>query len=702
MNKTITSDEASIAVDIGGTFTDVVLEKNGIRHSTKTLTTHGAPEEGVLAGVGEVLGNSGTAAHQIRRFVHGTTLATNAIIERRGAKTALVTTQGFRDVLEMAHEHRFEQYDLFMRRPEALVPRHLRFTLGERSSAGGTSLQAPQESEIAALAAELAGQDIESVAVCFLHSFTNPAHELAVRTVLERHLPRLSISLSHQVCPEIREYERFCTTAANAYVQPLMASYLRRLEKRLVEQLGLRQPMLLMTSGGGVTDVATACRFPIRLVESGPAGGVILASEVSQQLGASRVVAFDMGGTTAKLCLIDDGQPEQSRLFEVARAYRFQKGSGIPVRIPVIELVEIGAGGGSLAAIDAMGRIAVGPESAGSEPGPVCYGRGGTQPTVTDADLQLGKLDPDRFGNGKMRLQAPHASQALDRVIGAPLGLSPMLAAFGIGEMVDEAMASAARVHAIEQGRTLDDRTLIATGGAAPLHAARLAQKLGMRRVVIPADAGVGSAVGFLRAPVAFQRACSFYQRLGILDIEATNAVLVSLAQDASAVVRGADPDAALTRRCYADARYVGQGHELVIELPDRALQSGDAQALHQLFEQAYRRHFGRTIDGNDVEFLNWTVVITAERRADAAAQHAPPSPQTFQAVAKGQRVLFDSGLGREVPAQLYERADLLPGATFDGPALISEAQTTTVVPAGFRVTVDTHANLILSSEGQS
>lgn len=699
MTQTVVLHEASIAVDIGGTFTDVVLERDGIRHSTKSLTTHRAPEEGVLTGVAEVLASSGTEAHRIGRFVHGTTLATNAIIERRGAKTALVTTQGFRDVLEMAHEHRFEQYDLFMHRPHPLVPRHLRLTIAERISADGQVLQLPQEPEIAALAAELARQDIESVAVCFLHSFTNPANEIAVRAALQRHLPQLSISVSHEVCPEIREYERFCTTAANAYVQPLMASYLRRLEKRLVDQLGLRVPMLLMTSGGGVTDVATACQFPIRLVESGPAGGVILASQVGRQVGASRVVAYDMGGTTAKLCLIDDGQPEQSRLFEVARAYRFQKGSGIPVRIPVIELVEIGAGGGSLAAVDAMGRITVGPESAGSEPGPACYGRGGTLPTVTDADLQLGKIDPDRFGNGRMRLHPQQSAAALEHAIGARQGLSPTLAAFGIGEIVDEAMASAARVHAIEQGRTLDDRTLIATGGAAPLHAARLAQKVGIRRVVIPADAGVGSAVGFLRAPVAFQRARSFYQRLGSLDISATNAVLDALTQDATAVVRGAAPTAQLVRSCRADARYVGQGHELSIELPERALHTGDALLLHQLFEAAYLRHFGRSIEGHDVELLNWTVVVTAmQGEREAAPRSAPP---TGTSRGPAVRQFFDSGLGREVAAVVCDRAELQPGTLVDGPALIVESQTTTVVPTGFSASVDAYANLILTSEGR-
>lgn len=689
---------AQIAVDIGGTFTDVVLETGGGRHSTKVLTTHAAPEAGVLAAIGDVLRASNTEARAVTKLIHGTTLATNAIIERRGAKTALITTEGFRDTLEIAHEHRFEQYDLFMRRPPALVPRHLRFTLGERATATGRVLRQPAEEEVVALVAQLEREAIESVAVGFLHSFTNPANELAVRALLKRHAPGLTVTLSHEVCPEIREYERLCTAVANAYVQPLMAGYLQRLERSLGEQLDLRAVMLLMTSGGGLTDVATACRFPIRLVESGPAGGVILANHVASGIGASRVVAFDMGGTTAKLCLIDDGRPQESRLFEVARAYRFQKGSGIPVRIPVIELVEIGAGGGSIATIDAMRRIAVGPESAGSDPGPACYGRCGERPTVTDADLLLGRIDPSRFGDGSLRLEPAAAADALQRGIAAPLGIETAVAAFGVSEIVDEAMASAARVHAIEQGRTLDDRTLVATGGAAPLHAARLAQKLGIRRVIVPHDAGVGSAVGFLRAPVSFQRARSFHQRLSSFDSPAVNALFDELTRDAAAVVRAVSPDAPVRRRCFADARYIGQGHEIVIEIPERPLADADAALLHERFEAAYLRHFGRSIAGHDVELLSWMVIVSAEESPQAvAAPQAPASGRVATPI--GSRALFDTALQCEVTARLYDRRQLPPGSTFDGPALVSEAQTTTVVPSGFRVSVDAAANLILTCE---
>jgi N-methylhydantoinase A len=495
--------EARLGVDIGGTFTDVALEIGDRRYSAKTLTTPEAPERAVLDVTRLVIGEAGLQPGDLSIIIHGTTLATNAIIERKGAKTALVTTEGFRDTIEIRHENRFEQYDVNIDLPPPLVPRRLRFVVPERINAQGRVIVPLDEETVARLADRLAADGVESVAVGFLHSFTNPAHEQRTGELLAARLSGVTFTLSSEVSPEMREYERFSTACANAYVQPMMGRYLINLEGRL-RDAGFGCPLFLMLSGGGLTTVETAVRFPVRLVESGPAGGAIFASHIARQCGLDKVLSYDMGGTTAKICLIDDLQPQTSRAFEVARIYRFKKGSGLPLRIPVIDMVEIGAGGGSIARVDRLKRITVGPDSAGADPGPACYGRGGAAPTVTDADLMLGRIDPTGFSGGRMALDRAAADSATQREIAEPLDLALPLAAFGVSEIVDENMANAARVHAIESGKDARGRTLVAFGGAAPLHAARLAEKLGLDRVLVPSNAGVGSAVGFLRAPIAY------------------------------------------------------------------------------------------------------------------------------------------------------------------------------------------------------
>src|SRR3984893_9274978 len=495
--------DVRLGVDIGGTFTDVALEGGDRRYTAKGLTTPRAPEDGVLAIVRSVIAEAGIAPGDVRLIIHGTTLATNALIERKGAKTALHTTEGFRDVVDTRHENRFEQYDLNIDLPPPLVPRRLRLPVRERIDAQGAVLVPLDDDSVAHAVDTLAAQQVEAVAVGLLHSFTNPEHERRVGAAIARRLPDVPVTLSSDVSPEMREYERFSTACANAYLQPLMGNYIGKLERELT-RAGFRCPMLLMTSGGGITAAETAIRFPVRLVESGPAGGAIFAACIARQHGLDQVVSFDMGGTTAKICFIDKAQPQTARLFEVARIYRFAKGSGLPLRISGIAMGEIGAGGGSIASVDTLGRIAVGPDSAGSEPGPVCYARGGKEPTVTDADLVLGRIDPATFSGGKLPLDRASAAAALTRTLGERLQLSAELAALGISEMVDENMANAARVHAIESGKDARARTLIAFGGAAPLHAARVAPNLGSGPILIPANAGVGSAVGFLRAPVAY------------------------------------------------------------------------------------------------------------------------------------------------------------------------------------------------------
>ncbi len=485
-----------LAVDIGGTFTDVVLSLPDRTLSTKLLTTHEAPDDAVIAGTQAILAEAGLDGSALDLVIHGTTLATNALIERKGARTALITTAGFRDLLEIAYEHRFEQYDLYMERPVPLVERDLRLEVPERLAADGSELLALDEAALLRLTKTLQAERIEAVAISFLHAYINPTHEQRARDLIAAAMPDLAITLSSEVCREIREYERTSTTVANAYVLPLMSRYLGRMRTGLAD-IGVGCPLLLMMSSGGICTVETAERFPVRLVESGPAGGVILARRIAALGGYDRALSFDMGGTTAKITLIDDYTPQQSRHFEVARAYRFAKGSGIPVRVPVIDMVEIGAGGGSIGRVDPLRRIVVGPDSAGSDPGPACYGRGGSAPTVTDADLVLGRIDASRFAGGRITLRPALARDAVLSDVGTKLSMTADEAARGIVEMVDETMASAARVHAVENGKDTAGRTLIAFGGAAPLHATRLAQKLGITRVVIPPDAGVGSALRF-------------------------------------------------------------------------------------------------------------------------------------------------------------------------------------------------------------
>ncbi|MDH3662608.1 MAG: hydantoinase/oxoprolinase family protein, partial [Alphaproteobacteria bacterium] len=601
--------KARLAVDIGGTFTDVALEQGERRWTVKTLTTSKAPAEGVLDGIGQTLDQAGLKGDDVALVIHGTTLATNAILERKGAVTTLITTEGFRDVLEIGYETRFDQYDLMLEKPKPLVPRERRLTVPERVDVQGRVLTPLDEGAVLKLLPRLDALGVESVAIGFLHAYANPAHERRAAELLRAERPDLGVTLSSEVCPEIREYERFTTTAANAYVRPLISDYLGELGERL-EAAGISAPLLLMTSGGGLTTLETARKLPIRLVESGPAGGAILASQVAASLGLDKVLSFDMGGTTAKICLIEDGEPESAREFEVDRSARFIKGSGLPLRIPVIEMVEIGAGGGSIARLDTLGRITVGPDSAGADPGPAAYGQGGGQPTVTDADTVLGKIDPAAFAGGKVALDPELAARAIARTIGEPMGLTAELGAFGVQEMVDETMASAARVHTVERGKVVADHAMVAFGGAAPLHAARLAEKLGITQVVVPPDAGVGSAIGFLRAPIAYEVVQSRHQRLRHFDADAINALFADMHAEAEAVVRQGAPDAKLVETRLAHMRYYGQGHEVVVTLPNRALATEDAALLQARFDDTYRQIYRRIIPNAEVEILTFGLTL--------------------------------------------------------------------------------------------
>ncbi len=687
---------ARLAVDIGGTFTDLALEHAGGLATLKVLTTPTAPEQGVLAGVAAILRSTGVAAAEIGLLIHGTTLATNAILERKGARTALVTTQGFRDVLAMGTESRYDQYDLNIVLPEPLVPRHLRLTVPERLDNEGNVLLALDEAAVRALVPRLEQEAVESLAIGLLHAFVNPAHEQRIRDILAVALPNLPVSLSSEVSPEMREWERFSTTAANAYVQPLMVRYLRRLEAGL-RDAGVGAPIFLMLSGGGLTTVETACRFPIRLVESGPAGGAIFSADIARQCGLERVLSFDMGGTTAKICLIDDYRPQTARSFEVARVGRFKKGSGLPLRIPVIEMVEIGAGGGSLAHLDTMGRIAVGPESAGADPGPACYGRGGARPAVTDANLLLGRYDPTQFAGGTMLLDTGAAARALVDGVGAGLGLDAPMAALGVVEMVDENMANAARVHAIEAGSSHEGRTLIAFGGGGPVHACRVAEKIGIARVLVPTGAGVGSAIGFLRAPIGYEVVRSLYQRFSAFDVAAVNELLADMAREAEAVVAQAHLGAVLRQTRTAFMRYVGQGHEIPVPLPARALDTDEVPAIRAAYDTAYSRFYDRPVPGSDVEIMSFSVVIATDVEAGAPSRHEPPSEQA--AAPMGMRAVRDTATGEVAQWPVYERAALVPGARVDGPAIIVEDETSTLVGASWHARLDASGYIELRRE---
>ena len=688
---------ARIGVDIGGTFTDVVLENGQMRHTAKVLTTSRAPEEGVAAGIRGVLADSGVTPDEVSLIIHGTTLATNALIERKGVTTALVTTEGFRDSVEMGSESRFEQYDINMEKPLPLVPRRRRFVVAERLNAAGEVILALDEAAVAALVGPLKKLQVESIAIGFLHSYVNPVHERRAHEILSAALPDVTFTLSSDVAPEMREYERFSTACANAYVQPIMARYLRRLESGLKKK-GFGCPLFVMLSGGGVADIETGIRFPIRLVESGPVGGAIFSSYTAAECGLSQVLSFDMGGTTAKICVINDSKPHAERSFEVARAHRFLKGSGLPLRIPVIQMVEIGAGGGSLAHIDALGRITVGPESAGAEPGPACYGRGGEAPAVTDADVALGRIDPKAFAGGRLTLDAKLADAALTRDVGDALSLAPDMAALGISEMVDENMANAARVHAIEIGASLSGRTMIAFGGAAPLHAARLAEKLDIDRVLIPTNAAVGSAVGFLRAPVAYQVVRSAYQKISDFDADAANEVLATMQAEALEVVRRGAPGADTAEKRTAFMRYLGQGHEVAVELPARDWKSDDATFIRRAFEAAYEKTYGRIIANLDLELVSWVVEVSADidTPEPAGAVRKKPAPAPY-----ASRRLLDAGTGQYVEAQAYRRHDLQPGSRVSGPAIIVEDDTSTVVSPTFDATMNALGYIVLERKNR-
>ncbi|MEM6588203.1 MAG: hydantoinase/oxoprolinase family protein [Pseudomonadota bacterium] len=682
-----------VGVDIGGTFTDVALEYAGGLATTKVLTDYEAPEAAILQGIKTVCQEGDVALGDITQIIHGTTLVTNSLIERRGAKTAFITTDGFRDVIEMRSENRFEQYDLNLVLPEPLVAREDRLVAHERVAATGEVLLGLSDEDVARLVGLVQAGGYASVAIGFMHAYAHPAHERKMAAALTSAMPDLSISLSSVVSPQMRELPRFNTVIANAYVQPQVADYLGRLVAQL-QATGIQAPVFMLHSGGGLISVETAIEQPVRLLESGPAGGAIFAAGYARAHGIDKALSFDMGGTTAKICMIEEGAPKSANTFEIARTYRFKKGSGMTVATPVVEMVEIGAGGGSIASVDGMGRIQVGPKSAGSEPGPACYKRGGTQPTVTDANLILGRLDPDAFAGGKIPLDPALSADAVDEALAAHLEVSTTDAAFGVTEMVDENMANAARVHTVEHGRDIEHFTMIAFGGGAPLHASRLCEKLGIERLIIPPGAGVGSAIGFLRAPFSYEASRGYYLRLDAFDADAVNGVLEELDNEASSFVAAGAGDVDLDHNLTVFMRYAGQGWEIPV-LPGKArFEAGDDALLLAKFEEAYRTLFGRTIDGLAVEITNWAFNV-ATRVQQVEPVSPPASTQPAEMVT--MRQTFDAGVRQTLQASEVRRAEMTPGTTISGPAVVTEDETSTIITASFTATMQTDGALLIS-----
>ena len=694
-----TGDELRIGVDIGGTFTDLMMiGQSGRVEIGKVLTTPD-PSRGVEEVLVQTLERSGYSGSSVRHLVHGTTLVTNAIIERKGARTALLATSGFRDSVEIGREHRYELYDLNLEHPRPLVPRHLRFDVPERTLTDGTQAVELGEDYVARLVRELSGAGVEAVAICFLHSFSNPDSEERARDVVNGEAPEMRVSISSEVVPEIGEFERASTTIANVYVQPLVEDYLHKLRRRL-ERMGFEGQLFVMLSSGGVATLDTCVRFPIRLLESGPAAGAIAAAAVGTAMGRDSLLSFDMGGTTAKLSVVDGGEPLVTHDFEVDRRYRFKKGSGLPVKVPVIEMIEIGAGGGSIARVDSLGLLKVGPESAGADPGPVCYSRGGCSPTVTDADLLLGYLDPDYFLGGAMKLDVAAAEAAVSENIGTRLGMPVVEAAWGVHQVVNEAMANAARVHVVERGKNPRALPVVAFGGAGPVHGYGVAELLGSAELVLPYGAGVASAMGLLVAPLAFDFVRSHHGRLDELDWAEVNGIFEAMERDGTDLLvgSGAGPDE-ITHTRTADIRYVGQGHEIPVPIPDGTLTADDRQAIYEDFDRVYRSLYGREGPPVGLEALTWRVVSRGPRPAPVGAGREGVTGDAG-AARKGERQAYFPTAGGFVSTPVYDRYRLGPGSRLAGPAIIEERESTAIIGPDGRVVVDDRFNIVVSLGG--
>ncbi len=686
-----------LAVDIGGTFTDLVLfnQQTNTIMVGKVLTSYPDPSEAVLTGVNNLLTEEMVAATEIERVIHGTTLVTNTLIERRGVRTALLTTQGFKDVLEIGNEGRYDIYDLGLVKPDPLVERRLRLEVPERMDARGNVLHPLAETTIERLSEQLKTEGVEAVAICFLHAYANPSHEQQAAELLRNHLPNIPLTLSHQVAPAMREYPRTSTTVANAYVQPLTERYLSGLDEGL-RASGIEAPLNIMLSNGGTCTVDTATNFPIRLVESGPSGGALAGAYWGKRVGYNEVLAFDMGGTTAKAILTERGQFAITTESEVAHVHRFKRGSGLPLLVPMIQMIEIGAGGGSIARLNQFDLPTVGPQSAGSVPGPACYGQGGLSPTVTDADLLLGYLNPAYFANSTIPLNLKAAHTAY-QPLAQTLNFSPQRVAWGIHQLVNENMAAAARVHAAERGLDMRAYAMVATGGAGPVHACGVAEKLGLNSVIIPPIAGVASAFGFLLAPISFDFTRSHLVRLDQLDLLELNHVLTGLEAEGRAIVTAAGvPAEQITVTRHVDMRYLRQGYEIRVSFATGQLDDHHLTELQAGFEEQYIRFYGRLCPGVPIQAVNWRVVVSGPKltiNQIALSQHST-SDRSNQPVAT-RPVLFDP-VTDPIDTPVYHRYTLANNFTTPGPVIIEEAESTTIVLPHWTVRLDETGCLVL------
>ena len=683
-----------VGIDIGGTFTDMLLVgEDGAAVIGKTLTTPGDPSLAVENALRPALEDGAVKPGERGTLIHGTTLVTNALIERKGARTALLTTAGFRDAVEIGREHRYELYDLNLELPKPLVPRHLRFDVPERVAADGSVLQALDEDFVRRLVAELRDKGIQAVGICYLNSFRNPAHEKRTAALIAEVAPEIRVSLSSEVVAEIREFQRTSTTLANVYVQERVSKYLEQLQVRL-DQIGFTGSFFVMLSSGGIATRETAARFPVRLLESGPAAGALAAAQAGMLSGHRDLLSFDMGGTTAKLCVVEDGLPLKTHEFEVDRVYRFRKGSGLPVRIPVIDMIEIGAGGGSIARIDSLGLLKVGPESSGADPGPVCYRQGGTEPTVTDADLVLGYLDPKYFLGGKMELDLDGARRALGR-LGEKLNMNAEQVAWGIHQIVSENMANAARAHLGERGKDPRRLPMYAFGGAGPVHGYRVAEILRLPSLISPFGAGVGSTFGLLSAPLAFDFVRSAYSPLNDLDWRFANSLLQEMAEDGRKVLEGSGLSAnEITYARTADMRYVGQGHEVSVAIPDGALRAEHLPRIREAFEETYRALYGRNGPDVPLEVINWRLVASGPR--PEWSMKPSGADRARSDARKGARSAYFPESGGYVDTAIYDRYALAPGMEFSGPAIVEERESTLIIGARGHACVDRMLNIVV------
>jgi len=689
-----------LGCDIGGTFTDFVLinDETGEIQIYKCLTTPKDPSDAVEEGVKEMSKKTPGFVSQLDEVIHGTTLVINAIIERKGAKTGLITTKGFKDVLELAREQRYDNYDIFATYPEPIVPRPLRLEVDERTASDGRILRKLNPEEVKKVLHRLLDAGIESLAVCLINSFENPTHELMIKDIVTKEAPGLSLSISYEVLPQIREYERTSTTVTNAYVKPLTGSYLARLSGRL-ESLGSTGKLFIMLSSGGITSADIAAEFPVRVIESGPTAAVIAGEYYGRMFGIEDIFCFDMGGTTAKSCLIQRGHAGVVSTFEVGRVHRFKKGSGLPIQVPVVDLMEIGAGGGSIARISKLGTLQVGPDSAGADPGPVCYSIGGQEPCVTDADLVLGYLDPNYFLGGTMKLDKDAAHQAIEEKIAKPLGVSLIEAAWGIHDLINETMGGAAKTHIAEKGGNPKIVTIAAFGGAGPVHAYGLAKKLGAPRILVPPIAGVGSALGFFTAPRAFDLVRSHKVSLKDADFAEIEKIFQGMEREGAAVLQKAGTTEKIQYDRSLEMRFVGQGSETNVPIVRRNFTEITKDEVRHLFDEVYKTLYGRTYPESEVEFVSYRVRARLPERSLQLPEIEKKVSSVEEAI-KGQRLAY-SPIARDfIPFSVYDRYSLFPGARFHGPAIIEERESTVIVGEDASVEMDNYGFLWINFEG--